>query len=515
MTNQRYIAAIDQGTTSTRCVIFNQNTTIMGVGQFEHKQIFPQQGWVEHDPLEIWDNTRKAVATALAEANIAREDIAAVGITNQRETTVVWNKHTGKPVYNAIVWQDTRTDLICQQLANHSGPDRWRKTTGLRITSYPSGPKICWILDHVAGAREQAEKGNLLFGTIDTWLLWNLTGGAEGDGGQPAVHATDVTNASRTLLMDLETLQWDKTICAELAIPESLLPEIKPSVTQFGHVRAKGTLAGVPITGILGDQQSAMFGQACFEPGEAKNTYGTGLFLLLNTGEKPQWSNHGLITTVCYQIDGQHPIYALEGSVAMGGALVQWLRDNLGIINTAAEIEQSAATVTDNGGVYIVLAFSGLFAPRWRSDARGVIVGLTRYANKHHLARAVIEATAYQTKEVVDAMLADSDVTLSTLKVDGGMVRNELLMQFQADMLQTNVVRPHIIETTALGAAFAAGLGAGVYSCLTDLKTQCKQEKTWQPQLPQTHITDLYTQWNKAVEKTLGWQQPTHHESSQ
>ena len=504
-----YTAAIDQGTTSTRCVIFNHDTTIIGVGQFEHQQIFPQQGWVEHDPLEIWDNTRRAVAAALAEANIAREDITAVGITNQRETTVVWNKHTGQPIYNAIVWQDTRTDAICEQLIAGHGVDRWRKTTGLRITSYPSGPKICWILDNVAGARQQAENGDLLFGTIDTWLLWNLTGGAEGNDGQPAIHATDATNASRTLLMDLKTLQWDKDICAALNIPETLLPEIKPSITHFGHVRAKGTLAGVPITGILGDQQAAMFGQACFEPGDAKNTYGTGLFLLLNTGETPKWSDHGLITTVCYQLDGRPPVYALEGSVAMGGALVQWLRDNLGLIESATQIEESARSVPDNGGVYIVPAFSGLFAPRWRADARGVIVGLTRYANKHHICRAVLEATAYQTREVVDAMVIDSGVSLSTLKVDGGMVLNELLMQFQADILQSDVVRPKIIETTALGAAFAAGLGAGAYADLTELKNQCKPEKTWQPQLPHTHITDLYNQWNKAVERTLEWQHPS------
>ncbi len=505
MTEHRYVAAIDQGTTSTRCVIFDENANMVGVGQFEHKQIFPQQGWVEHDPLEIWDNTRRSVAAALAESNVPREDIAAVGITNQRETTIVWNKHTGLPVYNAIVWQDTRTDVICEQLAQDHGVDRWRQRTGLKITSYPAGPKIRWILDNVPGAREQAETGDLLFGTIDTWILWNLTGGPDGDQGSDAIHATDVTNASRTLLMDLHTLQWDEDICAELDIPLAMLPEIKPSVSDFGHVRARGTLAGVPITGMLGDQQSAMFGQACFEPGDAKNTYGTGLFLLLNTGTEPKWSSNGLITTVCYQVENQPPVYALEGSVAMGGALVQWIRDNLGIIATATEIEESAREVPDNGGVYIVPAFSGLFAPHWRADARGVIVGLTRFANKHHICRAVLEATAYQTREVVDAMLADSGVKLSSLKVDGGMVLNDLLMQFQADILRSDVVRPRIIETTALGAAFAAGLGVGFFESLDELKNRCAIGRTWHPHLSKAKVDQLYSNWNRAVERTLNW----------
>ncbi|MDO5098254.1 MAG: glycerol kinase GlpK [Corynebacterium sp.] len=507
MSDHRYVAAIDQGTTSTRCVVFDEDANMVGVGQFEHRQIFPQKGWVEHDPLEIWDNTRRAVAAALAEANVPREDIAAVGITNQRETTVVWNKHTGLPVYNAIVWQDTRTSALCEELAAEEGVDRWRDTTGLRLNSYPAGPKIRWILDNVAGAREQAENGDLLFGTIDTWLLWNLTGGPEGDNGAEAVHATDVTNASRTLLMDLATLQWDESICAEMKIPMAMLPEIKPSVTTFGHVRGRGTLAGVAITGILGDQQSAMFGQACFEPGDAKNTYGTGLFLLLNTGQTPKKSEHGLITTVCYQIDNEKPVYALEGSVAMGGALVQWLRDNLGLVANAQEIEESAAQVPDNGGVYIVPAFSGLFAPRWRPDARGVIVGLTRFANKHHLARAVIEATAYQTREVVDAMAADSGVEISQLKVDGGMVRNELLMQFQSDILRKEVLRPRIIETTALGAAFAAGLGVGFFEDLDQLKEQCAVEQTWTPSMPEDAAEQLFKEWNRAVERTFDWEE--------
>ncbi|AKK05883.1 glycerol kinase [Corynebacterium mustelae] len=507
MSDQRYVAAIDQGTTSTRCVVFDEEANMVGVGQFEHRQIFPQKGWVEHDPLEIWDNTRRAVAAALAEANVPREDIAAVGITNQRETTVVWNKHTGLPVYNAIVWQDTRTSVLCEELAGDHGADRWRDITGLRLNSYPAGPKIRWILDNVAGAREQAENGDLLFGTIDTWLLWNLTGGPEGDNGVEAVHATDVTNASRTLMMDLSTLQWDESICSEMKIPLAMLPEIKPSVTTFGHVRGRGTLAGVAISGILGDQQSAMFGQACFEPGDAKNTYGTGLFLLLNTGQSPKKSEHGLITTVCYQIEGKQPVYALEGSVAMGGALVQWLRDNLGIIGSAKEIEEFAAQVSDNGGVYIVPAFSGLFAPRWRPDARGVIVGLTRFANKHHLARAVIEATAYQTREVVDAMVADSGVEISQLKVDGGMVRNELLMQFQSDILRMEVIRPRIIETTALGAAFAAGLGVGFFENLDQLKQQCSVGKSWNPAMPDSAAEQLFRDWNKAVERTFDWEE--------
>ncbi|MDO4762647.1 MAG: glycerol kinase GlpK [Corynebacterium sp.] len=506
-TSPHYIAAIDQGTTSTRCVIYDENAAVVGVGQYEHEQIFPQKGWVEHDPNEIWDNVRRCVATALAEANIPRESIAAVGITNQRETTVVWDKNTGQPVYNAIVWQDTRTSSLCEELAAGHGIDRWREQTGLLLNSYPAGPKIRWILDNVDQAREKAERGELLFGTIDSWILWNLTGGAEGDEDQPAVHATDVTNASRTLLMDLKTLQWDLKICAEMGIPESMLPEIKPSVSHFGTVRQRGTIGGVPIAGILGDQQSAMFGQACFSPGDAKNTYGTGLFLLLNTGKEPKSSANGLITTVCYQIENQKPVYALEGSVSMGGALVQWLRDNLGLINSAHEIEETAAQVPDNGGVYIVPAFSGLFAPRWRADARGVIVGLTRFANKHHIARAVLEATAYQTREVVDAMVADSQVPVTTLKVDGGMVKNELLMQFQADILGAQVARPRNIETTALGAAFAAGLGVGFFESLDELHAQSAVDATWDPKMPADDVDKLFAEWNKAVERTLNWEE--------
>lgn len=505
--DNKYVAAIDQGTTSTRCIIFNHDGNIVAVGQFEHEQIFPQKGWVEHDPLEIWDNTRRAVGAALADSDVAREDIVALGITNQRETTIVWDKNTGKPVYNAIVWQDTRTNKICDELSKDHGVDRWRATTGLLINSYPSGPKIKWILDNVDGARERAEAGDLLFGTIDTWLLWNLTGGPEGDQGEPALHVTDVTNASRTLLMDLQTLRWDEDICKELGIPMSMLPEIRPSVGDFGQVRQRGTLSSVPIRGVFGDQQAAMFGQACFRPGDAKNTYGTGLFLLLNTGTTPKWSDHGLITTVCYQIQGQKPVYALEGSVSMGGSLVQWLRDNLQIIPNAPAIENMARSVPDNGGVYIVPAFSGLFAPRWRPDARGVIVGLTRFANRNHFARAVLEATAYQTREVADAMVADSGVPITDLKVDGGMVMNELLMQFQSDILGTNVVRPKIIETTALGTAFAAGLAVGFWDSLEQLKEQGGIDRVWKPKMDSGEVERLYTEWNKAVERTLNWEE--------
>ncbi|AZA11385.1 glycerol kinase GlpK [Corynebacterium gerontici] len=506
MGNTKYVAAIDQGTTSTRCIIFDHDANQVAVGQYEHEQHYPQKGWVEHDPMEIWDNTRRAVGRALAESDVAREDILAVGITNQRETTVVWDKNTGEPVYNAIVWQDTRTSEICEELAGDEGPDRWRKKTGMRINSYPAGPKVKWILDNVEGARERAEAGDLLFGTIDTWLLWNLTGGAEGDEGEPAVHATDVTNASRTLLMDLETLQWDEDLCEAMGIPMSMLPEIKPSVGDFRQVRERGSLAGVPIRAILGDQQAAMFGQGCFRAGDAKNTYGTGLFLLLNTGNKPKWSDHGLITTVCYQLENEKPVYALEGSVAMGGALVQWLRDNLQLIPNAPSIENLAREVQDNGGVYIVPAFSGLFAPRWRPDARGVIVGLTRFVNRKHIARAVLEATAYQTRELVDAMVADSGVELTDLRVDGGMTMNELLMQFQADVLGTNVQRPKNIETTATGAAYAAGLSVGFWENLQALQQQTTAAKVWEPEMESEKVDELYREWNRAVERTYNWE---------
>ncbi|MBP3089439.1 glycerol kinase [Corynebacterium sp. sy017] len=502
----KYVGAIDQGTTSTRFIIFDHDGNQVSVGQYEHEQIFPQKGWVEHDPKEIWDNTRRAVGSALADGDVSPSDLVAIGITNQRETTVVWDKNTGEPVYNAIVWQDTRTTQICKELIGDKDPDKWRRKTGLLINSYPSGPKIKWILDNVPGARERAEAGDLLFGTTDTWLLWNLTGGAEGDNGHEALHATDVTNASRTLLMDIETLQWDTELCAAMGIPMSMLPEIRPSVGDFHQVRERGSLSGVPIKAILGDQQSAMFGQGCFRPGDAKNTYGTGLFLLLNTGTTPKWSDNGLLTTVCYQIEGQKPVYALEGSVSMGGSLVQWLRDNLQLIPNSAAVENLARSVEDNGGVYIVPAFSGLFAPYWRPDARGVIVGLTRFANRNHIARAVLEATAYQTRDVADAMVADSGVAITDLRVDGGMTYNELLMQFQADVLGVNVHRPKNVETTATGAAFAAGLAAGFWENLEVLGSQKGEPTIWKPKMEKEKVEELYREWKRAIKRSLDWE---------
>ncbi|MDO5669298.1 MAG: glycerol kinase GlpK [Corynebacterium sp.] len=495
---KQYVAAIDQGTTSTRCVIIDESGQVVSSGQYEHRQIMPRQGWVEHDALEIWANTRRAVSSAMVDIDVSPDRIAALGVTNQRETAVVWEAATGKPIHNAIVWQDTRTAGIAGE-----DPRRWLDRTGLLANSYPAGPKIAWILDNVDGARERAEAGELLAGTIDTWLLWNLTGGARGDDGRPAVHATDVTNASRTLLMDLRTCQWDEELCAEIGVPLQVLPEIRPSLSQFGAVRRRGTLAGVPITGVLGDQQSAMFGQGCFEVGDAKNTYGTGLFLLLNTGEKPQFSDHGLLSTVLYQQEGESPVYALEGSVAVGGSLVQWLRDQLGIIRSAEEVERIAAD--DNGGVFIVPAFSGLFAPRWRPDARGVIVGLTRFADRTHIARAALEATALQSREVVEAMVADSGIELNSLRVDGGMTANDTLMQLQADILGAEVVRPSNIETTALGAAFAAGIGAGYWSGLKEVRSLQTPDQAWEPQWSAQRRDELVGEWNRAVERSLDW----------
>ncbi|MFI5505683.1 glycerol kinase [Corynebacterium kutscheri] len=499
----RFVAAIDQGTTSTRCIIYDQQGKRIGIGQCEHRQIFPQKGWVEHDPEEIWRNTRRAVSEALANADLSPLDIAALGITNQRETTVVWDKKTGIPVYNAIVWQDTRTTDICTELIGDQGADQWLNKTGLLINSYPAGPKVTWILDNVAGARQRAENGELLFGTIDTWLLWNFTGGAHGNNGVPAVHATDVTNASRTLLMDLRTLQWDPELCAAMRIPMSMLPEIKPSVGLFGKVRSHSYLSDVEIHAILGDQQSALFGQGCFTPGDAKNTYGTGLFLLLNTGTEIRVSTHGLLTTVAYQIGNEKPVYALEGSVAVGGSLVHWLRDNLGMISSSAEIEELAEQVPDNGGVYIVPAFSGLFAPYWIPEARGAIVGLTRFANKNHFARAVLEATAFQTRELVDAMVADSQMPLTALRVDGGMTKNNLLMQFQADILGVPVQRSADVETTALGAAFAAGLSAGIYYDLSLTHFDSQGATTWLPTMKDEEIAAAMKEWKWAVQRTL------------
>ncbi|MFD4292954.1 glycerol kinase GlpK [Rhodococcus sp. NPDC058532] len=481
-------------------MIFDHGGRVVTSAQQEHRQIFPRAGWVEHDAAEIWRSTREVVAAALAKKDLTRDDIAAVGITNQRETTVVWDRATGVPVHNAIVWQDTRTDELCERLAAGMGPDRYRKVTGLPLSTYFSGPKLRWILDNVDGVRASAEAGELCFGTMDSWILWNLTGGPDG-----GVHATDVTNASRTMLMDLTTLDWDEQICADLRIPMSMLPQIRSSSASYGTCRERGTLAGVPIAGILGDQQAATFGQACLSPGEAKNTYGTGNFLLLNTGTTPVHSGHGLLTTLCYRIGDAPPVYALEGSVAVTGSLVQWLRDNLGIIGSATEVEALAATVPDNGGAYIVPAFSGLFAPRWRADARGAIVGLTRFVNKGHLARAALEATAFQTREVIEAAEADSGVALTSLKVDGGMVLNETLMQFQADILDVPVIRPVVNETTALGAAYAAGLAVGFWSSEADIRANWEIGRTWTPTMPAEQRDRLYAGWNKAVERTYDW----------
>ncbi|MFE3289776.1 glycerol kinase GlpK [Rhodococcus sp. NPDC059234] len=495
-----YVAAIDQGTTSTRCMIFDHAGGVVAVAQQEHEQIFPRAGWVEHDPLEIWRAAREVTAKALAGADLTGHDIVAVGITNQRETTVVWDRRTGEPVYNAIVWQDTRTDELCTELGGAEGPDRYRESTGLPLSTYFSGPKVRWILDNVEGVRARAEAGELCFGTMDSWIVWNLTGGPDG-----GLHVTDVTNASRTMLMNLRTLDWDEQICADMAVPMSLLPQIRSSSERYGQVREGTGLAGVPITGILGDQQAATFGQACLSPGEAKNTYGTGNFLLLNTGTTPVHSRHGLLTTVCYRIGDAPAVYALEGSVAVTGSLVQWLRDNLGIIGSAKEVEELATSVPDNGGAYFVPAFSGLFAPRWRSDARGAIVGLTRFVNKGHLARAALEATAFQTREVIEAAAADSGVKLTSLKVDGGMVLNQTLMQFQSDILDVPVIRPVVNETTALGAAYAAGLAVGFWSSEEDIRANWEVGQTWTPAMTATERDRLYREWNKAVERTYDW----------
>ena len=496
-----YVAAIDQGTTSTRCMVFDHSGRVVSVHQLEHEQIFPRAGWVEHNAEEIWANTREVTAGALAKADITAANIAAVGITNQRETALVWDRSTGKPVYNAIVWQDTRTDRIVDQLgALGGGAERYKDKVGLPLATYFSGPKVKWILDNVSGAREAAERGDLVFGNMDTWLLWNMTGGVEG-----GLHITDVTNASRTMLMDLTSLSWDADIAAEMGIPLSMLPEIRPSSQVYGEGRSGGSLPGVSIAGDLGDQQAATFGQVCFDVGTAKNTYGTGNFLLLNTGTEQVKSENGLLTTVCYKIGDSAAVYALEGSIAVTGSLVQWVRDNLGLIGSAPEIESVARTVEDNGGAYFVPAFSGLFAPYWRSDARGALVGLTRYVNKGHIARAVLEATAFQSKEVMDAMNADSGVDLTELKVDGGMVQNELLMQFQADILGVPVFRPKVAETTALGAAYAAGLAVGYWSNQDDLRQNWQEDKRWTPSMDGAKREKEYANWKKAVTRTFDW----------
>ena len=491
------IMAIDQGTTSSRAIIFDVDGVPLSMDQQEHEQIFPKAGWVEHDPMEIWRNTREVMGAALAKSNLSLSDIDAVGITQQRETTVVWNRTTGLPIYNAIVWQDTRTQAICDELANTVGEDRFRQTTGLPLATYFCGPKVRWILDNVPGARAQAESGVLLMGTIDTWLLWNLTNGR--------VHATDPSNASRTLLMDLDTLQWDPELADVMGVPMSMLPEIRSSSEVFGEVQSPASMRGVPIAGILGDQQAATFGQACLSPGEAKNTYGTGNFLLLNTGTEKVLSNNGLLTTVCYKIGDAPAVYALEGSIAVTGSLIQWLRDNLGIIDSAPEIEELARGVEDNGDCYFVPAFSGLFAPYWRGDARGAIVGLTRFINKGHIARAALEAAAYQSREVIEAMEADSGVRLTTLKVDGGMVLNELLMQFQSDVLGVPVIRPRTIETTALGAAYAAGLAVGFWEDETAIRTNWAEGKRWEPQMAPGDREWLFDRWRQAVTRTFDW----------
>jgi len=494
-----YVAAIDQGTTSTRFMIFDHSGNVVAVEQKEHQQIYPKPGWVEHDANEIWLRTQEVIQGGLSKVKGSSQDIAAIGITNQRETTVVWEKHTGKPIYNAIVWQDTRTDVIINELAKDGGQDRFRLKTGLPLATYFSGPKLKWILDNIDGARTKAANGDLLFGTIDTWLIWNLTAGE---------HITDVTNASRTMLMNLSTLDWDDEILRLLDIPRAVLPQIKSSSEIYGHVTLSGSeesLNGIPVSGDLGDQHAALFGQTCFNPGEAKNTYGTGCFMLLNTGEKPVQSKSGLLTTLGYKIGNQKAVYALEGSIAITGALIQWLRDNLGLIQSSAEVEALAKSVEDAGGIYFVPAFSGLYAPYWKSDARGVIVGLTRYVNKGHIARAALEATAYQTREVLDAMNADSGVPLTALKVDGGMVFNDLLMQFQADILDVPVIRPKVSETTSLGAAYAAGLAVDFWKDYDELRANWSKEKEWQPAMDSDLRKKLYSGWKKAVTRTFDW----------
>ncbi|HEX3318805.1 MAG TPA: glycerol kinase GlpK [Solirubrobacteraceae bacterium] len=494
-----YAAALDQGTTSTRCMIFDHGGKVVAVEQLEHEQIYPQAGWVEHDANEIWQRTREVMDGALTKSKANASDIAALGITNQRETAVVWDKNTGDPVYNAIVWQDTRTDKIVDELAGDGGQDRFRQTTGLPLATYFSGPKVRWILDNVEGTRERAEAGDLLFGNIDTWCIWNLTGGVDG-----GVHVTDVSNASRTLLMNLETLDWEDANLEAIGVPRSMLPEIRPSAETYGEVKSGG-FAGTPIAGDLGDQQAATFGQVCFSPGEAKNTYGTGNFLLLNTGTEPVQSKTGLITTAGWKIGDQDAVYCLEGSIAITGALVQWLRDNLKMIRTSDEVESLAKTVEDNGGCYIVPAFSGLYAPYWKSNARGVFAGLTRFVNAGHIARATLEATAFQSREVVDAQNEDSGVPLESLKVDGGMVVNETLMQFQADILGVPVIRPQVAETTALGAAYAAGLATGFWDNVDDLRQNWIEDKRWEPQMDDAKREELYKYWKKAVTRTFDW----------
>jgi len=494
-----YLAAIDQGTTSTRFIVFDSAGRIVSVAQKEHEQLYPKPGWVEHDPEEIWRRTLEVISVAMQQKGLRPEDLAALGITNQRETTIVWSRKTGRAVHNAVVWQDTRVEDEVGEFSREGGQDRFREQTGLPLATYFSALKIRWILKHIPGARGSAESGDLLFGTVDSYLVWKLTGGTNG-----GIHVTDVTNASRTQLMNLHTLSWDKALLELFDIPEAILPRIASSSEVYGLAQA-GEVRDVPIAGILGDQQAALVGQTCFEPGQAKNTYGTGCFLLMNTGKRPVLSNHGLLTTVAYQL-GTHPAcYALEGSVAITGALVQWLRDNLGLIEKSSDIESLARTVKDNGGVYFVPAFSGLFAPYWQTSARGVIVGLTRYANKGHLARAVLEATAFQTREVLEAMELDSGTKLHSLRTDGGMVENDLLMQFQADILDRDVVRPLIRETTALGASYAAGLAVGFYRDLNELRQQWAVDQVWKPHMESAARDRLFSEWKEAVSRSFHW----------
>jgi glycerol kinase len=494
-----YLGAIDQGTTSTRFIIFDRSGRLVASEQREHQQIYPKPGWVEHDPEEIWRRTQEVIAGALQQRALQPSDLAAIGITNQRETTILWDRKTGKPVYNAIVWQDTRVADAVAEFATQGGQDRFRAQTGLPLTTYFSGLKIRWLLENVAGVRERAEGGDVLFGNVDTFLVWHLTGGPDG-----GLHITDVTNASRTQLMNVQTLDWDRELLSVFGIPQAMLPRITSSSEIYGTAK-KSVLQGATIAGILGDQQAALVGQTCFKQGEAKNTYGTGCFLLMNVGPKPVASRHGLLTTVAYKLAGQPPVYALEGSIAITGALVQWLRDNLGLIEKSSDIETLAISVTDNGGIYFVPAFSGLYAPYWKDSARGVIAGLTRYAGKGHLARAVLEATAFQTREVLEAMEKDSSIALDSLRTDGGMVENNLLMQFQADILNKPVVRPTIKETTALGAAYAAGLAVGFYKSVDDLRANWSIDHTWHPNLDSATREEMYRQWKKAVTRSFDW----------
>ena len=489
------VGALDQGTTSTRFMIFDRSGKMISSAQQEHSQIFPRSGWVEHDPDEITQRMWSVISSALGSAGVSGADLSAIGITNQRETAVVWDRETGHPVHNAIVWQDTRTDQLVKDLGGDEGMERFRHQTGLPLATYFSGPKVRWLLDSEPGLSARAERGELAFGTIDSWVVYQLTRGSE--------HVTDVTNGSRTMLMDLETLDWSEELCAAIGVPMSMLPRIVPSVGVIAE--ATGPLEGVPIAGILGDQQAAMFGQTCFDVGDAKNTYGTGCFMLLNTGTDLVRSNNGLLTTVNYQIEGEPPVYALEGSIAIAGALVQWLRDNMAMFENSEDIEELASEVEDNGDVYFVPAFSGLFAPYWRSDARGAIVGLTRFNNRHHIARAALESTAFQTREVLDAMRADSGVELTELKVDGGMVANELLMQFQADILDKPVIRPKVSETTALGAAYAAGLATGVWEDLDSLRANWAEDRRWLPQMGEERRAELLARWKQAVQRTFDW----------